>query len=206
MLNILVNNCEETGVLEFGYYGGKGSNGTVSCALTSAMKDDGLLTPSAVGIRPVASCDSDQNCVNLMKHMFEADGRPVWKHLFGDFKNRMKHDHLRHIQSLEVPQDCSRSVSVDSHLEQARYLREAVDAKDFFDDSGMDHCYVCDKMCPILDMTTDQEQQGFQQAPQDSQHLVDSDSSCDCEVVSSKGASSSAKPMASGTMGINTCS
>jgi hypothetical protein len=81
-------------------------------------------------------------------------GKSVLKHVFGNFRNRLKAHHAKHVEDLEVPTTSPKPARVASHVEQSRYLQEAVDAQDLFD-GDKDYCYMCRNLCPFFDCRQD---------------------------------------------------
>jgi hypothetical protein len=146
MLDQLRTHCTR-GVYEFGFYGGKGSDASACVFLNQAMKGDCLISADAIGLCPVSSCDADEVCIQVLSSLKD-DGKPVLKHVFGNFKQWLKQEHLEHVCRLELPKTASKEARVEAHVEQGRYLSQAVDAKDLLA-RFTDFCHICQQPCPI---------------------------------------------------------
>ena len=142
--------CNDVGVHEYGFYGGKGTDVTACIKLTEAMKDEKFIDEDAIGIRPIASADCDPDCIHVLSCLIYK-GQPVLQHVFGNIRARMKEEHKSHIENLELSPNAEKEARIDSHKEQYRYLKEAVLCKDLFRD-GLDKCYQCEKSCPICEV------------------------------------------------------
>ena len=134
---------------EYGFYCGAGTDVTACIKLTEAMKEDSLIDKDATGIQPTVSTDRDVDFISVLKNL-SYKGKPVLTHVFANL-NRMKEEHVAHIENLVLPPNAPKEAQIESRKEQHRYMKEAATCKDLFC-GGFEFCYQCGKMCPISEM------------------------------------------------------
>ncbi len=158
---------------EYGFYCGAGTDVTACIKLTEAMKEDSLIDKDATGIQPTVSTDGDLEFLSVLKKL-SYKGKPVLTHVFANL-NRMKEEHIAHIENLVLPPNAPKEAQIESRKEQHRYMKEAATCKDLFC-GGFEYCYQCGKMCPISEMEVSPklESQGMP-LPTESQQLPPSD-------------------------------